>query len=265
MDHLQSIQLKAPAKINFGLWVTGKRDDGYHEIRTIFLKVPSLFDTLTITRSDRTEVISSRGPSGRENIAYRAIELLSRSTGQSLNVRIEIEKRIPIGAGLGGGSSDAAAVLLATVKLFALNISHDELMEIASSIGSDVPFFLLDSMAAIGRGRGEVLEPIEFNFRGRVKVEFPGIHISTGWAYSELARKGLYVPEGEAESNLNEIIEAVNANDLEKLRSLLFNSFEKVVMEAHPEILSLKNRFLKEGAVAALMSGSGSSVFGIFR
>ncbi len=256
--------IKAPAKINLGLWVLGKRSDGYHELRTVFVKLPNFYDEIHIYPSSRLEVLATLGPSGKSNLVHKAVSLLARYLNRKLNFRIEIKKKIPIGAGLGGGSSDAAAAIKAIIKLLGVNIPFAKLIDIGEKIGSDVPFFLLDSEIAIGRGKGEVLEPVDLTFEAEVRIKCPNISVSTQWAYRELAMRKLYTPEHEAEFRIRKILEMIEHRNIKGLMSHLFNSFEEVVFDFYPAIKLLKENLLKEGAVAALMSGSGSAVFGIF-
>ncbi len=257
-----TVRLLAPAKINLGLWVVGKLPDGYHEIRTIFYKL-SQGDIVKVSLSDKPQVISSSGPQGEDNIAYKAIKLLSEYTGQPLNLRIEIEKKIPIGAGLGGGSSDAASAIKAAIKLFDIQIGKEELLELGMKIGADVPFFLMNSRAAIGRGKGELLEPIDLNLNANVSLECPKVSVSTAWAYNQLSARKLYASVDDAETAIEKIIEAIKRSDLSELGKWLFNSFEEVVFDEYPSVRRIKEALVRRGAVA-LMTGSGSCVFGIF-
>ncbi len=257
-----TFSLLAPAKVNLGLWVVGKLPDGYHEIRTIFYKL-GYGDTVKVLLSDKLQVISSAGPQGEDNIVHKAIKLLSEHTGRPLNLRIEIEKKIPIGAGLGGGSSDAAAALKAAIKLFDIQIGEDELLELGMKIGADVPFFLMDSRSAIGRGKGELLEPVDLALNAKISLECPKVSISTAWAYNQLSARNLYASVDDAERAIEKIIEAIKHSDWEELRKWLFNSFEEVVFKAYPSVRRIKEALVNRGAVA-LMTGSGSCVFGIF-
>ncbi len=260
----KAIQLLAPAKINLGLWVIGKLPDGYHEIRTLFYKL-DWGDTITIKPSTHLKVTSSKGPQGRENIVHKAIQLLSERTGMEINLNFHIEKKIHIGAGLGGGSSDAAAALKGAVKLLDIKISRDELIQLGAEVGSDVPFFMLDSRAAIGRGKGDRLEPVDLTFPEGwiIELKCPKISVSTGQAYRKIASRQMYSDENEAELAIQKIIEAIRNKDLNLLAHHLYNSFEKVMLQEYHEIKSIKDEFLSKGGVA-LMTGSGSCVYGIF-
>src|SRR5262245_6155827 len=188
-----SVRVRSYAKINWTLDVLFKREDGYHELRTIYQTV-SLHDTLRISASDEIEVTSNdpRVPKDNTNLAFKAAMLLRKATGSGRGARIEIEKRIPVAAGLGGGSSNAAVTLLALVKLWQLDIDDTELNQLAGELGSDVPFFLVGG-TALGTGRGEVVEPIEQVHWENLVLANPSFPISTRDAYEKLSR--LTTPE----------------------------------------------------------------------
>ncbi len=249
----QGVRLLAPAKINLGLWVLGPRPDGYHEVITVLHKI-ALYDELEVHPAEKLEVICDRCPSGPENLVYRAAELLS------LNVKVLIKKKIPVGAGLGGGSSDAGAFL----KAFGESLGRGELLKLAAQLGSDVPFFAVDEPAALARGRGEVLTPVKSRIKAWVKVLTPGFSVSTAWAYGLLRERRAYVPREEAERAAEEMVKALEKGDLRAAAQASFNSFEAPLGEVHPEILELKEKLLREGAAVAGLSGSGSAVFGLF-
>ncbi|NDY42067.1 4-(cytidine 5'-diphospho)-2-C-methyl-D-erythritol kinase [Dissulfurirhabdus thermomarina] len=250
-----SLSLEAPAKINLLLHVEGRRADGYHLIATVFQRV-SLRDRLHL------EVTPGRGgvrlscpgsalPEDARNLAHRAAEAFLRRTGLGLDVRVELFKEIPPGGGLGGGSSDAAAVLRGLNALAGEPVPAAELMAMGAALGADVPFFLLDVPAAVGRGVGTELEPVEPPAFWYV-LAMPPFGISTRWVYENfvLTTRGpdtIFDP-GQA------------------LRTMAWkNDLEQVVLSAHPQVGRLKDILLAEGARAALMSGSGSTVFGAFR
>jgi len=249
----------AHAKVNLYLDVLRKREDGYHDILTIFQSI-SLSDELVIERSDGiwVECDVPGLPSGEMNLAYRAAKLLKDTAGLKAGVKIEISKRIPIGAGLGGGSADAAAVLIGMNELFNLNLPRRTLMELGSEIGADVPFFILGG-TALGEGIGDKLTRLPFIGEIWFLLLNPAIHISTGWAYRNLR---LTKPKG----NANILIQRFKGiGSPESVSSLLYNLFESVVFPEYPEVARLKGRLQEVGALGALMSGSGSTVFGIFR
>ncbi len=250
----EKVRLLAPAKINLGLWVLGPRPDGYHEIITVLHKI-ALFDEIEVFPSETLEVLCDRCPSGPENLVWRAAELLG------VKVKVRIKKRIPVGAGLGGGSADAGAFL----KAFGKNLGQSKLLELAARLGSDVPFFVLEEKAALARGRGEALEPLKSNLRAWVKVLTPGFPISTRWAYGLLKERKAYADPEEAEETSSRLVDALKRGDIKGVAEAFFNSFEEPISEVYPEIRALKEELLKEGALVAGLSGSGSAVFGLFR
>ncbi len=237
--------LKAFAKINLSLFVTGLREDGYHEIMSIFIKI-GLFDTICITPYTRPEVTATSGPKGKDNIVWKAL--------RNRPYRVHIRKNIPIGAGLGGGSSDAAAVL----KFFEKNRA----IRFASSLGSDVPFFVYESNGAIVRGKGEIVEPFDIKPSFSIVLYNPGVEFSTREGYKLLKEKRLYYPSIEAEERILQIKNNLIHGNLRELGKLIFNSFEEIHVESF--IWDFKELMEKMGACCTLMTGSGSSLFAIF-
>jgi len=253
------MKIRAYAKINLGLYVLGKRPDGYHSIETVF-RLVDLYDEIEIVQIDQGTQFATNAvelQDDHSNLCVRAANLLRDLTGIHVGVEINLTKRIPIGAGLGGGSSDAAAVLKGLTKLWALDISREELQTVSASLGSDVPFFFT-SQTASATGRGEVLESFDLKIPYTILLVTPNIHVSTSWAYSHLRLR-----MSTKRPDLRHVLEE-NLNDPERLREYLVNDFEETVFEQYPEISSIKQRLLSEGASFALMSGSGSSVFGLF-
>ena len=253
---MDKIDINSPAKINFGLNVVAKRSDGYHNIETIFYPI-KLHDEITIKKSgsltfkSNVESLSS----GEDNLIIKAVNLLGKYLERKLCVDIVLKKNIPIGSGLGGGSSNAASILRGLQVLFNLNLSEKELFNIAVKIGSDVPFFL-SPKPKFADGKGEKLKEIDFNIKYPMLIINPGIHVSTPWAYSRISPK-------KPEVNLFSIINK-GFNDFSELKEIVTNDFEKIVFEKLPEIGKIKNYLYKFGADFALMTGSGSSLFGIF-
>ncbi len=246
------MKVKAFAKINLGLQILGKREDGFHEIDTIFAKI-GLHDSLEFTPRNDSKIIlvteGARIPT-QKNLVFRAAWLLQKFSPQKVGVNIFLKKRISIGAGLGGGSSDAAVTLKALNKLWGLKLSREKLQNLAASLGSDVPFFLKTGIQW-GRGRGEILEKIKLpkNFPQEVLVVVPKIGISTRWAFESWqvhSRKRIK----------HKIYRIQNLN--------LVNDFEKIVFREFPQLKKIKNNLLKSGAEFASLSGSGSAVFGLF-
>ena len=254
-----SIHIQSYAKINWTLDVLFKREDGYHELRTIYQTV-SLHDELRVSEtSSAIKIICQdpRVPCDETNLAYKAAVMLREVTGLSKGARIEIEKRIPVAAGLGGGSSNAAATLLALIKLWQIDIDESEMIRIAARLGSDVPFFLIGG-TALGVGRGEEVYPIEESHCENLLLVNPGFAVSTRDAYEKLSR----LTSSEAASIIPFTLLA--AKGIRELPLVARNDLEEPVLAAYPEIAEVKQRLLSLGAKHALMSGSGATVFGVF-
>jgi len=254
---MENLTINTPAKINFGLNVISKRSDGFHNIETIFYPL-NICDTITFSESNKFvfETDNETLNSEKDNLIMKAKTELEDYSKKELNVKIHLSKKIPIGAGLGGGSSDAAAVLKALNKLFRLNIDSLKLNEMAAKIGSDVPFFL-NPYPSFASSRGEVLEQIDFKIDYSIFLINPGIFVSTKWAYEKVmpAKPDLSLLESYKRGRLK----------LENFKEYIKNDFEKPVMEEFQAIRKLKDELYEMGADFALMSGSGSSLFAIFR
>lgn len=249
----------APAKINLGLHVLRKRPDGYHDIETVFIRIPwadilraEPADALTLTCTDPSL------PVGDENLVVKAAQRLSTTRG----ARLRLEKHLPSGAGLGGGSSDAAAALMLLNELWELNRSRAELRSMAAEIGSDVPFFV-DRVTALGTGRGEQLRPVidpvsdePYILPYPLVVAMPGVSVATADAYR------LVTPNEDGRPDLESL---VLTNDLDRWRAGLVNDFEAPILETYPAIAATKAALEDAGAGYTSLSGSGSAVFGIFQ
>lgn len=252
----------APAKINLGLHVLRRRTDGFHDIETVFLRIPwtdvlhvEAADELTMTCSDRTLPVDER------NLVIRAARELQRQYAPDRGARFHLEKRVPYGAGLGGGSSDAAAAFQLLNDLWSLGLDDTELARHALTIGSDLPFFFGPG-AAFGSGRGEVLEPLidpetdePFRPAFRLVVAVPEETVSTAEAYAMITPQDRERPDLRA---------AVLSNDLERWRRELTNDFEEAIMEAYPAIANLKAALQSAGAGYSAMTGTGSAVYAFF-
>jgi 4-diphosphocytidyl-2-C-methyl-D-erythritol kinase len=244
------------AKVNLHLRVLGKRDDGFHDIFTVFQTI-SLADELTFEPADVLELICDDPavPTDETNLIFRAARALRPDGG----ARISLVKRIPIGGGLGGGSSDAAAALIGLNRLWKLGLDVAQLASIGAEIGSDVPFFLSGG-TALGIGRGTDIEPISDLDERYMVLIAPGVHVSTAAAYAGLHAESL------TNGDLNRILRVCRseAESPDFLQAALINDFEPTVFAEFPEIGRAKQRLMELGANRALMSGSGASVFGIF-
>ncbi len=250
--------IRAYAKINLGLRILRKRPDGFHDLETVFRQINN-YDEILFLPSGRDIVVETndpRVPKDEDNLCIRAAHLLRDITGVDKGVRIRLTKNIPVGAGLGGGSSNAAASLKALVKFWGLALRPHELMRIALNLGSDVPFFLKGG-CALATGRGDVLEHFDLDLPYWILVVTPQLQVSTSWAYAHVTI------EENSKDQLKNLV-ADFARWPSKFSDLVKNDFEPLVFAAHPEVAGIKKMLLQEGAVFALMSGSGSSVFGLF-
>ena len=257
----KKLQFKTPAKINLGLHIHKKREDGFHELETI-LQMVTWFDELQLEGTcEKVELFCDTPeiPNDETNLVVKAARLLQKHfPGRCAGVNITLKKSIPSGAGLGGGSGNAAGVLLALNHLWDLKIPRKDLITMSSELGSDVPFFLM-SPCAIGTGKGEILEPIENPINFYILMVYPNLPLSTPWVYGNLKLK-LTKPENNISILANFLIRSKFA----QLGAALYNDLEPVVFKRYPEILEIKNELLRSGAGGALLSGSGSTVFGIF-
>lgn len=259
-----AVRILAPAKINLGLAVLGARRDGYHELRTIFQTV-TLWDRLTLRPARagiRVDCPTLPGL-GEDNLAHRAARLFLDETGAGAGVRIDLDKRIPAGGGLGGGSSDAAAVLLGCSRLFGTVPEPGRLREWATTLGSDVPFFL-DGGSAIGSGRGEILQRLEpFPGAALALIHVPPAGLSTAAVYRELrpAAPGRLT---ERARKFTILLACWQGGDVRQLGKRLFNDLETPAFALAPGLADAKQALTAAGAEGALLCGSGSSVFGLF-
>jgi len=258
MSNSRRARVRALAKINLDLRVLGKRPDGFHELRTIFQTV-SLADTLEIafTPGRKTEISLIDELQIADNLVVRAARAAMDAMRATGIIEMRLHKRIPMGAGLGGGSSDAAAVLLALPALVGRRLELPKLSAIGEQLGSDVPFFLLGG-TAVGIGRGSELFPLPDAPPQEGILVAPGIHVNTAQAYRDLS------PRLTTELQQNKIFSFQSVTwDTGRLAAAR-NDFEAVVFEQHRKLATLKRRLVRAGATAALMTGSGSALFGLF-
>ncbi len=264
-DSTRRARLRALAKINLTLEVLHKRADGYHEIRTIFQTV-SLADTIELefNPARRARITIASSPEIPGNLAALAAEAVLDAARARGEVRITLRKRIPMGAGLGGGSSDAAAILLALPVLAGCVIESTRLHELAAALGSDVPFFLTGG-AALGLGRGAEVYPLPEAAAGPALIVAPGIHVSTAEAYSALNRS-LTSSAPSPTMKVSRLLALCLGGELRAgdWPDQPGNDFESVVFERHPELRRFRDRLRRLGARPAMMTGSGASLFGIF-
>jgi 4-diphosphocytidyl-2-C-methyl-D-erythritol kinase len=250
------LRLESPAKINLRLEILNKRKDGYHELRTVFQKI-SLHDTLhfSLKKEKGVSIVSDHPnlPVGKTNLVYKAAQSMSTALDYQGGVHIEIKKQIPLGAGLGGGSSNAATTLKALNRLLKGNLSKKKLMEMGLEIGADVPFFISEG-AAIGSGIGEQLKKVTLPDLQYVLI-YPNFEVSTRWAYQNFV-----LTNQRIHFNLHKFLKTP-----EGISSILFNHLEEVVSRKYPQISVMKSILHSMGALGALMTGSGPTVFGLFQ
>lgn len=253
---MRKLRLISPAKVNLRLDILKKREDGYHEIRTLFQKI-SLHDTLLFNLTDEKGIrVLSDHPdlsAGKSNLVFKAAHLILKRSNYKGGIFVQIKKRIPIGAGLGGGSSNAATTIKALNRMLELGLSQEELMEMGAKIGADVPFFLFEGSSAIGSGIGERLEPVKLPRLFYILI-YPNFEVSTRWAY-----QNFILTKKEFHFNLHQLPATP-----EGISSILWNDLEEGVSRRYPEIGIMKEILLSAGALGSLMSGSGPTVYGIF-
>lgn len=254
------ISLNAHAKINLSLDVLRKRDDGYHDLQMIMQTI-HLHDTITITEiAEGIEIECKKPyvPNNSSNIAYKAADALISRYNLKSGIRIKIDKRIPVSAGLAGGSTDAAAVLKGINELFHLGIERDELMKIGKTIGADVPFCLMGG-TVLAEGIGEILTPLTPLTNIPVVLIKPKIGVSTAWVY-----KNLNLTEVENRPGTDQLVDAIGKKDIRYVAKNMCNVLESVTVGKYPAIEQLKKSLMDSGAIGSMMSGSGPTVFGIF-
>jgi 4-diphosphocytidyl-2-C-methyl-D-erythritol kinase len=258
---MEEQEFTAEAKINLGLEILRRREDGYHELNTIFLRVKQPHDMLHVQPAS-TFKLTSTDPDllvGESNLVYRAFKLFSEATSSPmLNLHVRLQKNIPTGAGLGGGSSNAAAALRICNQFSDSKLSNAELHRVARALGADVPFFLLHDHVAIGSGIGDILVPFDLQIPCSIVIaKLPGISVNTKEAYM-----GLSIDSNRTPTSFSTVLGGELT--IEKARKYLRNDFEKSVFALQPELSNLKARLIKFGAGFALMTGSGSAIFGLF-
>lgn len=254
---MDSIKLKSFAKVNIGLQIRSQRTDGYHNIHTVFQEL-DLHDTINITKISGDWEIKTDNPNiprDENNTCVKAFLELKKTYPQVDGMSIKLNKNIITGGGLGGGSSNAAAVLKGLNKLFILNMTEKQLEQVALSVGADVPFFIKGG-TQIGDGIGERLTPVENSIDGYYLLVLPNIFISTKWAYQSMKK---YLEEEIDRPNFAHFLEKKNLS-----KTIFENDFERIVIPTYPEIGDIKKGLIESGASFASLSGSGSTVFGIF-
>ena len=254
------ITRKAYGKINLALDITGKREDGYHLVRMV-LQTVDLYDLITVERQEEGITLSCddpRVPTDEKNLAYKAARAMIKTFDLSGGVKIHIEKRIPMEGGMAGGSTDAAAVILTMDELFGLHADIEKLDYVAVKLGADVPFCLRKG-TYLAEGIGEKLTKLADAPHGYLVLVQPSFGISTAWAYSQADEaKDLIHPD------IDQMILDIEKQDLSQMAAEMGNILEQVAIREYPEIQTIKEKLLQHGALGAMMTGSGSVIFGIF-
>lgn len=255
-SNVKYITLKAPAKVNYLLDVIRRRSDGYHDLRMVMQRI-DLCDEISITLSDTPGISVQCGkngvPDGPGNIAWKAAKIMLERSGSNHGINISITKNIPVAAGLGGGSSDAASVLMGLNELLETGLSDSELMELGVTLGADVPFFIFKK-TALAEGIGEKLQEMPPMPSASVLLVNPGVHVSTGWVYKSLQL-----------TNDKELTKLPNSyGTVKDICAIFENDLETVTIPAFPVIAEIKQLMIQNGAAGAMMSGSGSTVFALF-
>ena len=258
---MDDILLQARAKINLYLDVINKRPDGYHNVKMIMQQI-GLYDEVYIKKEDKgitLETNVSFLPTGEDNIAFKAAKLILERYEINQGVYIHINKRIPIAAGMAGGSTDAAAVIKGLNKIFKLNLSLEKMMELGLTLGADVPFCFLEG-CALAEGIGEKLTPIEGLDKGWLVLSKPNMGISTREAY-----KNLNLDDTREKMDIQVLIEALKSGEIYAIGKSLYNIFEEGIFNRYPMVKDIKDKMLQYGALGSIMTGTGPTVFGIFK
>lgn len=258
---MDKMELKALGKINLGLDVLGRRENGYHDVRMV-MQTLYLYDQITIEKTEKPGIELSTNlfylPVNENNLAYRAADLLMQEFGVEEGVKITLEKHIPVAAGMAGGSSNAAAVLYGINRMFSLGLSQEELMERGVKLGADVPYCIMRG-TVLAEGIGEILTPLPAMPRCTVLVAKPPISVSTKLVYEKLDAH-----EIENHPDIDGVLEGLERQDLKKIASSMGNVLERVTVEEYPVIEEIKEMMKENGALNAMMSGSGPTVFGLY-
>lgn len=255
------ISLKGYAKINLGLDILRKREDGYHEVKMIMQTV-ELYDTLTFSMTAVDEIVitsNAEGLSvGEDNIIYKACRLMRDTYGISSGVHVNLDKQIPVAAGMAGGSTDAAVTLVALNRMYGLQLTEEELMELGVKLGADVPYCIMQG-TALSEGIGEILTPLDPMPDCFIVIAKPTIGVSTKWVYQNLKASEL-----QCHPDIDGMAAALREGSLQGITDRMGNVLETVTVPAHPEIAEIKRYMMECGALNSLMSGSGPTVFGIY-
>ena len=258
---MDSIRLKARAKINLGLDVLGKREDGYHEVRMVMQTI-GIYDRLILTKIPEEEIRITSNlaflPVNENNLIYKAIKLLKDEYHFPGGISVDLNKFIPVAAGMAGGSTDAASTMFGVNRLFGLNLSMGKMMELGVRLGADVPYCVMRG-TALAEGIGEKLTRITPVPHMWILIAKPQINVSTRLVYEQLDMGGI-----QKHPDIDGIIRAIEAQDVVRIAQSMGNVLENVTVPLYPVIETIKQDMLSHGAINAMMSGSGPTVFGIF-
>lgn len=258
---MNEVKKKAYAKINLGLDVIRRREDGYHELKMIMQTI-NLYDLLTVSIRDDQQILMETNlsslPCNENNLVVKAAQLMIDTYGLKQGVQIELIKHIPVAAGMAGGSADAAATLKAINELFELNISNEELMKLGVRLGADIPYCILEG-TALSEGIGEILTPLPAIPACHILIVKPNVSVSTKFVYQNLE-----LTDETQHPDVDGMVTAIHNNELSEIISRLGNVLETVTIPKQPKVALIKEEMLRLGALGALMSGSGPTVFGIF-
>ena len=258
---MNEISVKALAKINLGLDVIRRREDGYHEVSMVMQTI-HLYDRLDIVKNTSGNITMETNlsflPTNENNLVYKAAKLLSDEFGIKDGIHVNLQKRIPVAAGMAGGSTDAAAVLYGVNKIFDLGLSMQDLMDRGVKIGADVPYCIMRG-TALAEGIGEKLSPLSPMVKCPVLIAKPGINVSTKFVYENLK-----LDANTVHPNIQQLIADIKEKDLTKIAHDMGNILESVTIPAYPVIADIKEHMMEHGAVGSMMSGSGPTVFGLF-
>jgi 4-diphosphocytidyl-2-C-methyl-D-erythritol kinase len=260
-EEQRKIKVAAPAKINLFLEILGKRPDGYHEIETVMQEV-SLCDYISLEEYNGGIEFTCSNPkltTGGDNLVLRAVRLLQKELGVFRGVKIHLDKRIPIGAGLGGGSSDAVATLFGLNKLWQIGYDDKKLISLAAKLGSDTAFFAIGN-TAICKGRGEIVTPYPLQVKYNYIILYPGFEINTATVY-----KNFKFDLTKKLKDVNFLLKTLSSGDTEKLGLCLHNRLEEVVFRLYPRLEELKKALEKLNFSGILLSGSGSALYGLYK
>ncbi|MBO4903179.1 MAG: 4-(cytidine 5'-diphospho)-2-C-methyl-D-erythritol kinase [Lachnospiraceae bacterium] len=258
---MDKISLKALGKINLALDVTGRRENGYHDVRMIMQSV-QVYDRLTVTKTHESgiRVTTNRPylPTDENNLVYKAAKLLTDEFGITEGLHIDLKKFLPVAAGMAGGSSDAAAILYGLNRMFRLGLGMEELMKRGVTIGADIPFCIMRG-TVLAEGIGEILTPLKSAPQCHVLIAKPGVNVSTGYVYEQLDKQPV-----TDHPDIDGMLHAIKQEDLAGMAGKLGNVLENITKTEYPLIGQIESIMLENGALGAAMSGSGPTVFGLY-